>query len=116
MEVRLSVRGEDGFVLEGASNMAMIARDPIELAGQMLGPHHQYPDGAALYCGTMFAPTQDRGAKGQGFTHKVGDVVTIASDMLGSLTNRMRLSTECAPWTFGAGALMRNLARRGLLG
>jgi fumarylacetoacetate (FAA) hydrolase family protein len=115
MEVRLRVEGEDGFVLDGSSNMAMIARDPTDLAGQMLGKHHQYPDGAVLYCGTMFAPTKDRGAKGQGFTHKVGDVVTIASAKLGSLTNRMRLSTECAPWTFGTGALMRNLAKRGLL-
>jgi fumarylacetoacetate (FAA) hydrolase family protein len=115
MEVRLNVAGEDGFVLDGRSNMAMIARDPTDLAGQMLGKHHQYPDGAVLYCGTMFAPTQDRGAKGQGFTHKTGDVVTIASNKLGSLTNRMRLSTECAPWTFGTGALMRNLATRGLI-
>ncbi len=115
MEVRLNVVGEDGFVLDGKSNMTMIARDPTDLAGQMLGKHHQYPDGAVLYCGTMFAPTQDRGTKGQGFTHKTGDVVTIASDKLGSLTNRMRLSTECAPWTFGTGALMRNLAKRGLL-
>ncbi len=115
MEVRLRVDGEDGFVLDGASNMAMIARDPADLAGQMLGPHHQYPDGAALYCGTMFAPTQDRGGKGMGFTHKVGDIVTISSAKLGSLTNRMRLSTDCAPWTFGTGALMRNLAKRGLL-
>ncbi len=115
MEVRLRVEGEDGFVLDGTSNMAMIARDPSDLARQMIGPHHQYPDGAVLYCGTMFAPTQDRGAKGQGFTHRVGDVVTIASDKLGALTNRMRLSTECAPWVFGAGALMRNLAKRGLI-
>ncbi len=115
MEVRLRVEGKDGFVLDGRSNMAMIARDPTDLAGQMLGEHHQYPDGAVLYCGTMFAPTQDRGTKGQGFTHKTGDVVTIASDKLGALTNRMRLSTECAPWTFGTGALMRNLAKRGLL-
>jgi fumarylacetoacetate (FAA) hydrolase family protein len=115
MEVRMLVEGEDGFVLDGRSNMAMIARDPADLAGQMLGRHHQYPDGAVLYCGTMFAPTQDRGGEGKGFTHKVGDVVTISSDKLGALTNRMRLSTECAPWTFGAGALMRNLARRGLL-
>ncbi len=115
MEVRLRVDGEDGFVLEGRSNMAMIARDPVDLAGQMLGAHHQYPDGAVLYCGTMFAPTQDRGAKGQGFTHKVGDVVTIASDKLGRLTNRMQLSPDCAPWTFGTGALMKNLAKRGLI-
>jgi fumarylacetoacetate (FAA) hydrolase family protein len=115
MEVRLRVEGEDGFVLDGTSNMAMIARDPTDLAGQMLGKHHQYPDGAVLYCGTMFAPTQDRGGKGMGFTHKVGDKVTISSAKLGSLTNRMRLSTECAPWTFGTGALMRNLAKRGLI-
>jgi fumarylacetoacetate (FAA) hydrolase family protein len=115
MEVRLRVEGEDGFVLDGSSNMAMIARDPADLAGQMLGRHHQYPDGAVLYCGTMFAPTQDRGGKGKGFTHKIGDVVTIASGKLGALTNRMRLSTDCAPWVFGAGALMRNLARRRLI-
>jgi fumarylacetoacetate (FAA) hydrolase family protein len=115
MEVRLRVEGEDGFVLDGASNMAMIARDPADLASQMLGRHHQYPDGAVLYCGTMFAPTQDRGGKGMGFTHRTGDVVTIASAKLGGLTNRMRLATDCAPWTFGTGALMRNLAMRGLL-
>ena len=115
MIVRLKVEGEDGFVLEGSSSMTEIARDPVDLAGQMLGKHHQYPDGAVLYCGTMFAPTKDRDAKGQGFTHKAGDVVTIASDKLGSLSNRMRLATECAPWTFGAGALMKNLAKRGLL-
>lgn len=115
MEVSLRVEGEDGFVLEGHSNMAMIARDPVELAGQLLGPHHQYPDGAVLYCGTMFAPIKDRGEKGQGFTHKIGDIVTIRSDMLGSLVNRIRYSQDCAPWTFGAGALMRNLAQRGLL-
>ncbi len=115
MEVRLRVEGEDGFVLDGVSNMAMIARDPADLARQMIGPHHQYPDGALLYCGTMFAPTQDRGAAGQGFTHRVDDLVMISSQKLGTLANRMRLSTECAPWTFGTGALMRNLARRGIL-
>jgi fumarylacetoacetate (FAA) hydrolase family protein len=115
MEVALKVEGEDGFVLEGRSNMAMIARDPVDLAGQLLGPHHQYPDGAVLYCGTMFAPVKDRGEPGQGFTHKVGDSVTIRSDMLGSLVNRIRYAQDCAPWTFGTGALMRNLAKRGLL-
>ncbi len=115
MEVRLRVEGEDGFLLDGVSNMAMIARDPTDLARQMIGPHHQYPDGALLYCGTMFAPTQDRGAAGQGFTHRVDDLVMISSQKLGALLNRMRLSTDCAPWTFGTGALMRNLASRGLL-
>ena len=115
MEVRLHVKGEDGFALSGRSNMGMIARDPVDLAGQMLGAHHQYPDGAVLYCGTMFAPVEDRDSTGQGFTHKTGDVVTISSDKLGALTNRMRSSSHCAPWTYGTRALMQNLAHRGLL-
>jgi fumarylacetoacetate (FAA) hydrolase family protein len=115
MEVSLEVNGEDRFELSGRSNMAMIARDPTDLARQMLGPHHQYPDGAVLYCGTMFSPSKDREAPGKGFTHKVGDIVTIRSEKLGSLSNRMRFATDCAPWTFGTGALMKNLAQRGLL-
>jgi fumarylacetoacetate (FAA) hydrolase family protein len=115
MEVKLRIEGKDSFVLQGRSNMAMIARDPTDLAGQLLGKHHQYPDGAVLYCGTMFAPTEDRDTKGQGFTHKVGDVVTISSDKLGSLTNHIRFSQDCAPWTFGTRSLMSNLAKRGLL-
>lgn len=115
LTVTLRVEGEDGFVLEGASSMTQIARDPTDLAGQMLSAHHQYPDGAALYCGTMFAPVKDRDGPGQGFTHHEGDIVTIATPALGSLVNRMRPTDRCAPWTFGTGALMRNLARRGLL-
>jgi fumarylacetoacetate (FAA) hydrolase family protein len=81
----------------------------------MIGPHHQYADGAVLFLGTMFAPIQDRDAPGQGFTHKIGDIVTIAAPKLGRLVNRMRHSTDCPPWTFGVSQLMRNLARRGLL-
>jgi fumarylacetoacetate (FAA) hydrolase family protein len=115
IEVSLKVEGEDGFTLEGRSSMSQIARDPADLVRQMVGPHHQYPDGAVLYLGTMFAPVKDRGAKGQGFTHKKGDVTTISAPELGLLANRMTLSTEARPWTFGTGALMRNLARRGLL-
>jgi fumarylacetoacetate (FAA) hydrolase family protein len=81
----------------------------------MLGPHHAYPDGAALYCGTMFAPVQDRDAPGKGFTHKVGDVVTVAAGKLGALVNRMRHAQDCERWEFGTAALMRYLARRGAL-
>jgi fumarylacetoacetate (FAA) hydrolase family protein len=114
-QVDLKVEGEDGFILEGRSSMAEIARDPADLVKQLLGAHHQYPDGAVLYLGTMFSPVKDRGAKGQGFTHKVGDITTVSAPELGSLVNRMTLSTQAAPWTFGAGALMRNLARRGLI-
>jgi fumarylacetoacetate (FAA) hydrolase family protein len=113
--VTLVVEGEDGFRLEGSSSIGQISRDPEDLVSQMMGSNHQYPDGAVLYLGTMFAPIEDRDAPGQGFTHKPGDIVTIASPNLGRLVNRMRLTHECEPWTFGAGALMRNLAKRGLL-
>ena len=115
MDVGLTVEGEDGFTLEGSSSIARISRHPADLVGQMIGPSHQYPDGAVLFLGTMFAPIADRDAPGKGFTHKPGDIVTIAAGGLGRLTNRMRHCDACPPWTFGAGALMRNLAKRGLL-
>jgi fumarylacetoacetate (FAA) hydrolase family protein len=115
IDVSLKVEGEDGFELEGRSSMAEIARDPADLVKQLMGRHHQYPDGAVLFLGTMFSPVKDRGAKGQGFTHKVGDITSISAPELGTLVNRMTLSTQAPPWSFGAGALMRNLAQRGLL-
>jgi fumarylacetoacetate (FAA) hydrolase family protein len=114
-KVHLKVEGEDGFLLEGASSMAEISRSPEELVAAALGPHHQYPDGLALYLGTMFVPSKDRGEKGKGFTHKHGDLVTIRSDRLGALVNRVRLSPDCPPWTYGASHLMRDLARAGLI-
>ncbi|PZU94343.1 MAG: fumarylacetoacetate hydrolase [Chelatococcus sp.] len=113
--VTLTVEGEDGFRMEGSSSIAKISRDPADLAKQMIGPHHQYPDGAALYLGTMFAPIEDRDTVGGGFTHKYGDIVTIAAPELGSLVNRMRRTDQCEPWTYGTSHLMRNLAKRGLL-
>ena len=113
--VSLTVEGEDGYRLEGGSSIAKISRDPADLVAQMIGPHHQYPDGAFLFLGTMFAPIADRDTPGKGFTHKIGDVVTVSSPMFGSLVNRMRLSNDCAPWTFGASHLMRHLAQRGLV-
>jgi fumarylacetoacetate (FAA) hydrolase family protein len=113
--VRLDVRGDDGFVLEGESSMAKISRDPLELVAQAMGATHQYPDGLMLFCGTMFAPAKDRAAPGGGFTHRVGDRVTISSDRLGALVNRVDLSDRIPPWTFGLRALMGNLAARGLL-
>ncbi|PXF29390.1 fumarylacetoacetate hydrolase [Pokkaliibacter plantistimulans] len=114
-DVDLHVEGPDGFVLRGKSSMKEISRDPLDLVAQTIGAHHQYPDGFMLFMGTLFAPTEDRGEPGQGFTHKMGDVVTISNDKLGSLRNTVRLSTECPRWTFGASHLMRNLAGRGLL-
>lgn len=113
--VELEIDGADGFRLEGVSEMRAISRDPAELVAQLIGPRHQYPDGALLLLGTMFAPTADRGGDGMGFTHRHGDVVRISSSGLGTLTNTVRRSEDCEPWTFGVGALMRNLAERSLL-
>jgi fumarylacetoacetate (FAA) hydrolase family protein len=113
--VSLTVEGADNFRLEGASSMARISRDPADLAGQMLNAHHAFPDGAVLYLGTMFAPIDDREAPGKGFTHREGDIVTIAAPKLGRLVNRIRPTDQCERWEFGTSALMRNLARRGLL-
>jgi fumarylacetoacetate (FAA) hydrolase family protein len=115
MYVGLTVEGEDGYRLEGGSSIAKISRDPADLVGQMIGASHQYPDGAALFLGTMFAPIADRDAPGKGFTHKQGDIVAVAADQLGRLTNRMRHADQCAPWTFAASHLLRNLAKRGLI-
>ena len=102
-------------MLEGRSSMKEISRDPLDLVSQTIGRHHQYPDGFVLLLGTLFAPIEDRDTPGQGFTHKTGDVVNISNRKLGTLTNAVRLCTECPEWTFGTAALMRNLAARGLL-
>ena len=114
-EVTLKITGRDNFVLDGHSNMSLISRDPAVLAGQAFGKQHQYPDGFALFLGTMFAPIQDRDAVGQGFTHKVGDRVRVATPKLGVLENEVTTCDLAAPWTFGVSALIRNLAGRGLL-
>src|SRR6202790_625496 len=114
-ELTMTVHGEDGFTLEGHSSIKKISRDPADIVAQTISRDHQYPDGFALFLGTMFAPVKDRDIPGQGFTHKRGDIVTISSPKLGTLTNRMLPSDECAPWEFGISTMMRNLARRGYL-
>ncbi|MDB5886571.1 MAG: hypothetical protein JWR74_2742 [Polaromonas sp.] len=113
--VSLRVEGVDGFEMQGSSSMAQISRDPLDLVAQTLGAHHQYPDGVMLFLGTMFAPTQDRGQPGSGFTHKLGDVVRISSPQLGLLVNEVRHCDQVAPWTFGLRAFYANLSARGLL-
>ncbi|GIJ34405.1 fumarylacetoacetate hydrolase family protein [Micromonospora sediminimaris] len=115
LEVGLQVHGVDDFHLAATSEMARMSRDPAELVRQLIGPHHQYPDGAVLMLGTMFAPTQDRERPGEGFTHKVDDVVRISCPALGTLVNRVWHAEQCEPWRFGVRDLMSNLARRGLL-
>ena len=114
-ELSMRVEGPEGFVLDGASSMARISRDPLNLVSHAIGPNHQYPDGLVLFLGTMFAPTKDRFAPGEGFTHVVGDIVTVTTPSLGALINRVDHADKIAPWTFGTAALMRNLAARGLL-
>jgi fumarylacetoacetate (FAA) hydrolase family protein len=114
-ELALDIRGTDGFVLEGVSPMNKISRDPLDIVTHAWGPYHQYPDGFVLFLGTMFAPVKDRGAPGMGFTHRIGDLVSISTPKLGRLVNRVTTSDKATPWTFGISALMRNLAARGLL-
>jgi len=114
-ELTMRVDGTEGFTLQGSSSMSMISRDPLELVQHAIGPNHQYPDGLVLFLGTMFAPTQDRFGPGQGFTHQVADVVTIATPKLGALVNQVNFTDKVAPWTFGLTALIKNLAKRQLI-
>jgi len=114
-EIVLDVHGAEGFHLQGRSSMAKISRDPVDLVEQATGSNHQYPDGFMLFLGTMFAPVDDRGAPGMGFTHQPDDRVVISAARLGALENRVTTSDRAPPWTFGAGELMRNLAARNLL-
>jgi fumarylacetoacetate (FAA) hydrolase family protein len=114
-ELTLTVTGPEGYVLEGRSSMKEISRDPLDLVGQTRSRHHQYPDGFLLFLGTLFAPTEDRDVKGQGFTHRVGDRVEIASPKLGRLMNTVTHTDKAPEWVFGIRDLMRNLASRGLL-
>ncbi|SOE51920.1 fumarylacetoacetate hydrolase family protein [Orrella dioscoreae] len=111
-EVELLIEGEDGFRLHGVSPMSQISRDPLDLVSQVYGDHHQYPDGFMLFLGTMFSPIEDRGTPGAGFTHHIGDIVTISTPSLGALVNRVEMSTQIPRWTFGVRALYQNLMER----
>jgi len=113
--VTLSVEGVDGFKMSGASSMSKISRDPLDIVNQVIGPHHQYPDGFVLYLGTMFAPTNDRGEAGMGFTHHSGDIVEVKTPKLGTLSNEVVHCEAAERWSYGLADLFRNLARRGLI-
>ncbi len=115
LDLSMTIEGTDNYRLEAVSSMSKISRNPADIVSQTIGAHHQYPDGFMLFLGTMFAPTDDRDNPGQGFTHKIGDRVTISTPRLGALINHVNLSDQLPPWRFGAGALMRNLSKRGLL-
>ncbi len=111
-EVTLEIEGEDDYRLTGRSNMQLISRDPLDLVAQTWNANHQYPDGFVLFLGTMFAPVEDRGETGRGFTHKIGDLVKVSSPKLGTLTNKVCLCSEAPPWTYGIASLLRDLSRR----
>jgi fumarylacetoacetate (FAA) hydrolase family protein len=113
-EIDLLIEGPDGYILEGHSSMSKISRDPEVLLAQAVS-EHQYPDGFILMLGTLFAPTQDRDEPGRGFTHKVGDVVSISTPKVGKLVNPVTHSALAKPWEFGLTALIQNLADRGLI-
>lgn len=115
VNLTMKVTGKDGFEMSGTSNLSEISRSPSNLVSQTVNANHQYPDGFMLFTGTMFAPTQDRGEPGSGFTHKLGDVVEISTPLLGTLSNTVTHSDKAHPWVFGTRALMENLAKRGLL-
>jgi fumarylacetoacetate (FAA) hydrolase family protein len=114
-QVRLEVTGRDQVRVQGEYAVDSISRDLLDLVAATCGPEHQYPDGFMLFLGAGYVPTADRRGPGQGFTHEAGDVVRISSGKLGALVNTVTTSDAAPPWTFGARALMRSLAARGLL-
>ncbi len=114
--VSLTIRGEDNFSLQSENSMSTISRSPLDLVQQTCGKHHQYPDGFALYLGSLFAPTKDRDCEGKGFTHHIGDVVEISCPAFGRLLNKVVYASDAPKWQFGIAALWENLARRGLIG
>ena len=110
-DIGLRIDGPEGFLLNGMSSMSKISRDPLDLAAHAIGATHRYPDGLMLFLGTMFAPVQDRFGPGQGFTHAVGDIVTVHTPKLGALVNRVEHADRTEPWTFGIGAMLAYLSR-----
>lgn len=110
--IRLRIRGKDGFHLDASSQMDKISRPPEALVAQAIGKNHQYPDGLVLFCGTMFAPTEDRGTQGHGFTHKIGDEVTIYSEHLGTLVNWVNTCDQLPKWEFGISSFVEYCIKR----
>jgi fumarylacetoacetate (FAA) hydrolase family protein len=114
-QVSCRITGDDGFAAEGANDLGRISRHPLDLVEAATGPHHQYPDGFALFLGTGWVPTTDRDEPGRGFTHKVGDRVEISCPPIGTLENWVETCDRVPPWTMGVHALFENLAARQLL-
>jgi fumarylacetoacetate (FAA) hydrolase family protein len=108
--ITMRIEGTDGFVLEATAPQSDISRPITELIEHTIGRRHQYPDGLVLFCGTPFAPIEDRDAPGMGFTHHDGDLVSISAPELGTLVNRVTPSEQAPVWDFGVRDLFRALA------
>lgn len=104
--IRLTVQGADGYTLSGTNSVQRLSRPFEELVSAAFGRHHQYPDGFALFTGTLFAPNEDRDIPGMGFTHRLGDTVEISSSRLGRLTNTVARTEDLEPWVYGIGSLL----------
>lgn len=111
LEITLRVDGPEGYSLKGLNSVSALSRSFEDLISATYGDHHQYPDGFALFTGTLFTPTEDRDVRGEGFTHKMGDVVVISNERLGTLVNRVGRSEELPPWTYGIRTLTRDVSR-----
>ncbi|PJJ65169.1 fumarylacetoacetate hydrolase family protein [Compostimonas suwonensis] len=114
LEIGLRVTGDDGYLLDDSSSMSQMSRELGFLVEHTIGAHHSYPDGFALFTGTLFAPTRDRDEPDMGFTHHRGDVVSISTPALGALVNRVTTAEAAPDWTFGIRALIANLQERSL--
>lgn len=111
MEITLHVEGPEGYSLDGLNSVSALSRSFEDLIAATYGDHHQYPDGFALFTGTLFAPTEDRDTPGEGFTHKLGDVVTIRNQHLGALINRVGRCEELPQWSYGIRQLIHDATR-----
>lgn len=111
-EIVLQVEGyDDGYAMRGVNSLSRISRSFEDLVSAVWGAHHQYPDGFVLFTGTLFAPTADRTVPGSGFTHEIGDRVTISSDQLGTLENAVERTEQIPPWTEGIRAFIQGQRR-----
>jgi fumarylacetoacetate (FAA) hydrolase family protein len=109
-EIALRIDGSDVFMLNGGSPMPDIGSDPADIVARATETAYRHPDGLMLSLRTAFATTADRLKAGQGFSHQVGDVVTVHTPRLGALVNRINHADRTEPWTFGIAALIRYLA------
>jgi 2-dehydro-3-deoxy-D-arabinonate dehydratase len=77
--IRLTIERDGSSVFDGSTSVARMARSFAELIG-WLGRENVFPDGVILLTGTGIIPPDE-------FSLRQGDVVKIAVDGIGTLTN-----------------------------